>query len=161
MTTYRSNKSAVAAAEAAGFTADQVTITKLATAKYELVLPEAPVADKPAKAPKAPKAARINRHWNDDGSLTLYHMGLKLRRLGGEDNEEASEEELEDTEGYAEKYLSRKFPKNSGGWVWGSTTQGHNWHTKRAKALRAQIAALAEAGKDTAELEAKLAQLKK
>lgn len=191
MTTYRSRKSAVAAAEAAGFTTDQVTITKLATAKYELVLPE---VDKPAaellesienptvydvlgtalladaqlkeKSAKAPKATRVNRHWNDDGSLTLYVGGIKLRRLGGEENEEASEEELEDPEAVAEKYLGRRFPKKAGGWVWGRTTQGHNWHTKRAKVLREQIAALLEQPttekniSTLAELETKLAQLR-
>lgn len=145
MTTYRSNKSAVAAAEAAGFTTDQVTITKLATAKYELVIPT-PVPEVLTETPTASaKPTRVDRHWNDDGSLTIYVSGIKVRRFGGEDNEEASEAELEDTEAFVETYLNRKFPRRSGGWTWGRTTQGHNWHTKAAKIARLAAEAAAAA----------------
>ena len=155
----RSATAAQKIADERGLAQGTYTITKIATAKYELVIT---IADEPApaeKPAKAPKATKVNRHWNDDGSLTIYVGGVKVRRFGGEDNEEASEEELEDTEAFVEKYLGRRFPKKTGGWVWGRTTQGHNWHTKRAKKLRADIEAGREAGQDVSELEAQLARL--
>lgn len=170
----RSNKAALEIVAERGLTEGTYTIEKIATARYELrIAPLVPATEEltpadhaadcemvavEAKA-KAPRATRVNRHWNDDGSLTLYVGGIKLRRLGGEGNEDASEEELEDTEAYAEKYLGRRFPKKAGGWVWGRTTQGHNWHTKRQKALRARILAAQEAGEDASELEAELARI--
>lgn len=158
--TTRSMKAAQAIVAERGLTPDQFGIVKLATAKYELTITEksmpekllemsngitaalatpAPVAARPAKAQK------IDRHWNDDGSLTVYVHGRKVRRFGGEDNEEASEAEMEDVEAFVETWLNRKFPKKSGGWRYGRTTQGHNWHTKRAKMLRLRAEAEAAA----------------
>lgn len=151
----RSNKAALEIATARGLAEGSFTITKIATAKYELAFEEKTAAEvlegianptvfdvlgaallahaqlkavvaKPAKAQKA------DRHWNDDGSLTVYIDGKKARRFGGDENEEASEEEIEDPEAAAEKYLSRKFTKKTGGWIWGRTTQGHNWKNKKA-----------------------------
>ena len=150
----RSATAAQKIADERGLADGTYTITKIATAKYELVITEpAPVV---AEKTKPVRATRVNRHWNDDGSLTIYVGGVKVRRFGGEDNEEASEEEIEDTEAFVESYLGRRFPKRTGGWVWGRTTQGHNWHTKRQKALRARILEAQEAGQDTTELQAEL-----
>jgi hypothetical protein len=196
MTEIIKTRSATAAqkiADERGLAEGSYTITKVATAKYELViLPRAVMSDEPItpadhaadcealvttestpgdgsntdrlfkaiqeiadeKKPAKTKTVRVNRHWNDDGSLTLYVAGIKLRRIGGDEDEE-----IEDTEEFAETYLNKKYLKKTGGWVWGRTTQGHNWHTKRQKALRARIAAGQEAGEDVSALEAELAKI--
>lgn len=101
--------------------------------------------EKTEKKAAPAKPTTVNLHWNDDGSLTCYAEGLKLFRLGGEENEEASEDEIDDPEGAAEKRLNRRFKKATGGWKWGRTTHGHNWHTKKQKAdrLKAEAAAAA------------------
>lgn len=178
--TTRSNKSALTIAAERGLAEGTFTITKVATAKYELTFEEktsddmtlSQIADKigeggeqvdhdssVAKPAKPARTTRIDRHWNDDGSLTIYVKGAKFRRIGGEDNEDASEDEIEDPEAAGERILNRNFPRSRGGWVYGRTTQGHNWHTKRAKMLRARLAELEAAGEDTTEVAAELARI--
>lgn len=105
-----------------------------------------PLVQELGAAPAPARAQRVDRHWNDDSSLTIYIDGRKVRRFGGDENEDASEEEIEDPEGAAERFLTRRHPKRAGGWVWGRTTHGHNWHTKKAKAAR--LAAEAAASKN-------------
>lgn len=157
---FRSNKQATEFVATLGV-AYTATIEKMATAKYVVNYTEAAVPAPAAKQdnPKAARPQKVNRHYNDDGSLTIYVHGVKVRRIGGEDNQDASEEEIEDPDAFSERYLGRRFPKNTGGWIWGRTTQGHNWITKRQKALRARIADLEAAGQDTAEAAAELAKI--
>lgn len=152
----RSMKAAQAIVAERGLTPEQFGIIKMGKARYDLTIE---ITDEPAKPAKAPKPQTIDRHWNDDGSLTVYEGGRKVRRFGGEDNEEASEAEMDDTEGFVETWLNRRHPKRAGGWVYGRTTHGHNWHTKKAKRLRAQILELSAAGKDTTALAAELAKI--
>lgn len=148
------------------YTKDQDMSQWIADAKEYLAECQAKSAPEPDPAPvanekpaKTPKATRVDRHINDDSSITVYIKGVKVRKFGGDENEEASEEEMEDVDAFIEKWLGRKFPKKTGGWVYGRTTQGHNWHTKRAKILRARIAELEAAGQDTTEVTAQLAKI--
>ncbi len=157
---FRSMKQAEAFVAERGLTMEQfpLGIVREATAKYTItiVAEETPAEE---TKPKKLRAQTIDRHWNDDGSLTIYENGRKVRRFGGEENEEASEEEIEDTESFVERWLNRRHPKKAGGWKYGRTTQGHNWHTKRQKMLRQRIADAEAAGQPTTELQAELDRL--
>lgn len=79
----------------------------------------------PVRTVDVPRGRRLNRHYNDDGSITLYAAGVKLIRLGGE-------EDGEDAEEAAEKYARRWFGSGKPV-VWGKTTHGHNWKNRKVE----------------------------
>lgn len=78
-----------------------------------------------------PKGSRLNKHHNDDGSITLYARGVKIFRTASEadiENGEVSEDYDADAE--VAKFVARWFPKGSTP-VYGKTTYGHNWKSTK------------------------------
>lgn len=88
-------------------------------------------------APRATEVVmgtRVNRHYNDDGSVTLYAQGLKIfRTASDQDVEDGVVAEDYDADEAIEKFLKKWFGAKA--WEFGKTTTGHNFkNTKKAKA---------------------------
>jgi len=86
---------------------------------------------------------RVNRHHNDDGSITLYANGLKIHRTASdEDIENGLVAEDYDADEAIDKFLRRWFGHRP--WLFGKTTHGHNWKTTKARREAAKAAAEAD-----------------
>jgi hypothetical protein len=78
------------------------------------------------------KGSRINKHHNDDGSITLYAQGIKIfRTASDQDMEDGLVSEDYDADAEVDKFVARWFAKGSTP-VFGKTTYGHNWKSKKA-----------------------------
>ena len=95
-----------------------------------------------AHAPRVvsiPKGSRVNRHHNDDGSVTLYAKGIKIFRTASDQQIEDGEvAEDYDADEAIEKFLKKWFGRKE--YVFGKTTHGHCWKNK--KRLAEEAAAL-------------------
>jgi hypothetical protein len=89
----------------------------------------------PVRVAQVEKGRRLNRHYNDDGSITVYAAGLKVFRTLPTEGDDAADEDY-DAEGAVEKFARRWF--GSGKPVlFGKSTYGHNWKNKKAAAKAA------------------------
>lgn len=92
----------------------------------------------PVRVAQIEKGRRLNRHYNDDGSITVYAAGLKVFRTLGTEGDDAADESY-DAEGEVEKFARRWF--GSGKPVlFGKSTYGHNWKNKSKKAAAKKAA---------------------
>lgn len=78
-----------------------------------------------------PFGSRINKHYNDDGSITLYAAGIKVHRTLATEGDDVEIDEDYDGEAEVEKFCKRWF--GAAEHKFGKTTHSHNWK-KPAKA---------------------------
>lgn len=77
------------------------------------------------------KGVALNRHHNDDGSVTLYAKGVKVHRTASDQQIEDGEvAEDYDADADLERFYSRWF--GQGQRKFGKTTYGHNWKRRAA-----------------------------
>lgn len=80
------------------------------------------------------RGARVNRHYNGDNSITLYANGVKIFRSAGDEQIEAGEvSEDYDAEAAVAKFCTKWFGKGREP-VFGKSTYGHNWKSRKAAA---------------------------
>ena len=90
---------------------------------------------------------RVDRHHNDDGSVTLYARGLKIFRTASDEDVERGEvAEDYDADEAIEKFLKKWFGGRE--WLLGRTTHGNFWKKTKAK-REAEAAALLAAQEST------------
>lgn len=76
-----------------------------------------------------PYGSRLNRHYNDDGSVTLYARGVKVFRTLATEGDDVEIDEDYDAEAEVEKFAHKWF--GAAAPVWGKTTHSHNWKNKK------------------------------
>ena len=130
-------------AGAAGFTPAIDAAIAERTAKAPAVLVKVTEPLRKAHTPREvsiPKGGRINRHHNDDGSITLYSAGLKVLRTATDDQIENGEvAEDYDAEVVIERFLAKWFGKADR--KFGKVTHGNNWKNRKADAASADAPA--------------------
>lgn len=75
------------------------------------------------------KGSRVDKHYNNDGSITLYVSSVKIFRTAGDneiENGEVSDEY--DAEEAADKFLRKWFGRKE--FTIGRVTHGHKWKKK-------------------------------
>lgn len=85
----------------------------------------------PVRVAQVEKGRRLNRHYNNDGSITLYAAGLKVFRTLPTEGDDAADEDY-DGEGEVEKFARRWFGSGVTP-VFGKSTHGHNWKNRKAE----------------------------
>jgi len=87
--------------------------------------------DKAPRVVEVKKGTRVNRHFNNDGSIPVYGSGVKLVRTASDDDiDNGAVAEDYDAEEAADRFIKRWFGKLPV--VLGKDTRGHKWK-KRAK----------------------------
>lgn len=81
---------------------------------------------------------RLNKHHNDDGSITVYSKSVKVFRTLATEGDDAADEDYDpenDVAKFAAKWFGRGKPQ-----LWGRETAGHRWKSKAKLAADAAAA---------------------
>jgi len=84
-----------------------------------------------AREVQIPFGAPLNRHYNDNGSITLYAKGIKVFKTLSTEGENAEADEDYDGDEAVEKFAKKWFGPMAH--KFGKTTYGHNWKSKKVE----------------------------